>query len=184
MAKKYFSRPKTRVGFATNCWPGRAASKPCLPTLKRIAEPIWTANSAQQAWRDDFGDLTSVELTLLRDRRAFGCGFAGRHLDPFFGAPNVGCDGLFQSHDGGGKRRRHRLGIQLSLILVGWILWGFVHGHLGGLIPALLGVDLLLLSSISWAVRGFEDAWGFRGQIIFLASLLVVIGLAVLIGVP
>ncbi len=30
------------------------------------------------------------------------------------------------------------VGIHLSLALVGWIMWRFAHGHLAGIIPALV----------------------------------------------
>ena len=75
------------------------------------------------------------------------------------------------------------LGIQLSLALVGWILWRFAHGHLGGIIPALLGVDVLLLSSMAWIGWGSEDFLGLRGLLNRVASVLVLIGIAVLIGI-
>ncbi len=70
-------------------------------------------------------------------------------------------------------------GFHLSLGLVGWIMWRFAHGHLGGLIPALLGGDLLLCSSVSWVFHGSEDFMGFRVAFSAIASLLVLTGLGV-----
>lgn len=75
------------------------------------------------------------------------------------------------------------LGIHLSLGLVGWIMWRFAHGHLGGIIPALLGGDFLLCSSVVWVVQGSEDFMGVRSMFNVLASLLVLVGLAGLIWI-
>ena len=75
------------------------------------------------------------------------------------------------------------LGIHLSLILVGWIMWRYTHGHLGGIVPALLGGDVLLCLSVPWIFRGAEDLMGFRELINVAASLLVVLGLVVLLWI-
>ncbi|MEQ1829157.1 MAG: hypothetical protein ABL921_24555 [Pirellula sp.] len=70
-------------------------------------------------------------------------------------------------------------GIHLSLGLVGWIMWRYAHGHLGGLIPTLLGGDLLLSTSINWVFAGSEDFLGLRAILSVFASLLVFSGLGV-----
>lgn len=71
------------------------------------------------------------------------------------------------------------LGIHLSLALVGWVLWKYGHGHLGGLIPTLLGGDVLLCLSTPWVFGGSEDFMGFRQTLCCMASLVVLEGLGV-----
>lgn len=75
------------------------------------------------------------------------------------------------------------VGIHLSLCLVGWILSRFLHGHPGGVIPALVGADILLCSSVAWVHRGTEDFLGLRVVFAVMASLIVLIGLGVLVWV-
>lgn len=74
-------------------------------------------------------------------------------------------------------------GVHLSLVLVGWVIWRYVHGHLGGIIPALLGGDVLLCSSVAWTIHGSEDLMGFRNIANAFASFLVLAGFAVLVFV-
>jgi len=71
------------------------------------------------------------------------------------------------------------LGIHLSLLLVGWILWRYAHGHLAGILLVLLGGDALLCMSVPWIFEGVEDFMGFRALVMLGASLLVLIGLGV-----
>lgn len=75
------------------------------------------------------------------------------------------------------------VGIHLSLCLVGWILSRFLHGHPGGVIPALVGADILLCSSVAWVHRGSEDFLGLRVVLAVIASLIVLVGLGVLVWV-
>ena len=75
------------------------------------------------------------------------------------------------------------LGIHLSLCLTGWLMRRFLHAHLGGVIPALLGGDVLLCSSFGWAHRGSEDFLGLRAVFVVIASLVVLVGLGVLVWV-
>lgn len=75
------------------------------------------------------------------------------------------------------------IGIHLSLVLLGWIAWRYGHGHLGGIIPALVGGDILLCSSVQWVLGGQEDFLGLRDLVCMLASLCVAAGFFVLIWV-
>ncbi len=75
------------------------------------------------------------------------------------------------------------IGIHLSLALIGWIMWRYAHGHLGGIIPALLGGDILLGSSVAWVSDGSEDFMGFREMICMAASLFVLTGLGVFVWI-
>lgn len=70
-----------------------------------------------------------------------------------------------------------RLGIHLSLAFLGFLMWRYAHGHLGGIVPALLGGDILLCSSIGWVSYGAEDFMGFRDMFNVFASFLIVVGL-------
>lgn len=73
------------------------------------------------------------------------------------------------------------LGINLSLILIAWILWRYAHGHVVGIILVLLGGDVLLSSSVGWVFYGIEDFLGFRVLVNMAASLLVLAGLGVFV---
>ncbi len=53
----------------------------------------------------------------------------------------------------------------------------------GGLIPTLLGGDLLQGFSLGWVVNGSEDFMGFRGLIFGVASVLFLTGLGVFLGI-
>lgn len=75
------------------------------------------------------------------------------------------------------------LGIHLSLGLVGWVLWRYAHGHLGGIIPVLLGGDALLCASVPWVFHASEDFLAFRAIFCILASLLVLVGFWVFIWI-
>src|SRR5262249_13721352 len=68
------------------------------------------------------------------------------------------------------------LGVHLSMVLVGWILWRYAHGYLGGILPVLLGGDVLLCASAPWGFRGTGDFMGFRSLVTFAASLSVLAG--------
>jgi hypothetical protein len=74
-------------------------------------------------------------------------------------------------------------GIHLSLCLAGWVMWRIGHGHLGGLIPALLGGDLLLCLSVGWIMSGSEDFLGIRVIMGVFASLFVFVGVGVLLWI-
>lgn len=74
-------------------------------------------------------------------------------------------------------------GIHLSLCLAGWLGWRIAHGHLGGLIPALLGGDLLLCLAVDWTTSGSEDFLGIRAFIGVFASLFVFVGVGVLVWI-
>lgn len=73
------------------------------------------------------------------------------------------------------------LGVHLWLGLVDWLLWKYCRGHLGGLIPALLGGDILLCLSTRWVFDGPEDFMGFRETVCCMASLVVLAGLGVFV---
>ncbi|MCU0721611.1 MAG: hypothetical protein MUC83_18015 [Pirellula sp.] len=75
------------------------------------------------------------------------------------------------------------IGIHLSLALLGWMMWRYAHGHLGGIIPALVGGDILLCSSVQWVLSGEEDLFGLRGLFCIVASLCVAAGFFVLLWV-
>jgi len=75
------------------------------------------------------------------------------------------------------------VGIHLSLGLAGWILIRVAHGHPGGIVPALLGGDILLCSSASWVVYAREDFLGLRVIADIFASVLLFVGFVVLIVV-
>lgn len=75
------------------------------------------------------------------------------------------------------------IGIHLSLCLTGWLMWRIAHGHLGGLIPALLGGDLLLCLSVGWITSGSEDPFGIQVFTGAFASLFVFVGVGVLLWV-
>lgn len=68
-------------------------------------------------------------------------------------------------------------GVHLTLGLVGWIIWRFAHGHLGGLIPTMLGSDFLLCSSAEWVLHGSEDFLGICLALNVIASLIVLTGI-------
>ncbi len=69
------------------------------------------------------------------------------------------------------------LGVHLSVCLAGWLLWRTANVHFGGVIPTLLGVDILLNCSIDWVHDGAEDFMGFRSSAIIFAEFLVVLGI-------
>jgi hypothetical protein len=73
------------------------------------------------------------------------------------------------------------LGITLSLLLVGWILWRYAHGHIVGIVFALVGGEDLLCSVAPWIYYGIEDFMGFRVLVNMAASFLVLAGLGVFI---
>lgn len=67
--------------------------------------------------------------------------------------------------------------IHLFLPCIGFSMWRYAHGHLGGVVLALLGGDILLCSSIGWISYGVEDFMGFRDMSIVFASFLIVAAL-------
>ncbi len=77
------------------------------------------------------------------------------------------------------------LGAHLSLGLIGWVMWRIVRVHPGGLIPFLLGADLLACSSIDWVVRASEGGFLIPVWAVFSVpgSLLVLIGFGVLLAI-
>jgi hypothetical protein len=70
------------------------------------------------------------------------------------------------------------LGVHLTLLLVGWLLWRYAYGHGAGIILVLLGGHLLLALSLPWVLDGTEDFLGFRALASMAASLIVMAGLA------
>ncbi len=75
------------------------------------------------------------------------------------------------------------IAIHLTTVFLGFVIWRYAQGHLGGLIPTLLGGDLLLGFSLGWVVNGSEDFMGFRGLIFGVASVLFLTGLGVFLGI-
>jgi hypothetical protein len=73
------------------------------------------------------------------------------------------------------------VGIHLSLLLVGWVLWRYAYGHGAGVILVLLGGDLLLCLSVPWIRDGADDVMGFRVLASLAAGLIVTIGLGVFV---
>jgi hypothetical protein len=69
--------------------------------------------------------------------------------------------------------------IQLSLILFGWLIWRFAHGHLGAVILSLLGSDILICGAISWAYDGSGDLFGIRFLFVAFGSVLMMAGVGV-----
>ncbi|MFO0943266.1 MAG: hypothetical protein U0930_21235 [Pirellulales bacterium] len=72
------------------------------------------------------------------------------------------------------------LGVHLLFILVGWIAWRYGHGRLAGIVPALIGLDLLTCSSFSLVTYGDEDFLGIRTLISAVCSILVFVGIGML----
>jgi hypothetical protein len=75
------------------------------------------------------------------------------------------------------------VGIHLSLCLTGWLMRRLLHGQLGGIIPALLGGDFLLCSSVAWVHHGSEDFMGIHKMLDVIATLVVCVGLGALVWV-
>jgi len=69
------------------------------------------------------------------------------------------------------------LGVHISLGLAGWIIWRFAHAHPAGLIPCLLGGDILLASSYRWVFHANEAF--FRGFFLMLGGSLIGIGILI-----
>jgi hypothetical protein len=71
--------------------------------------------------------------------------------------------------------------VHFTLLVVGWVLYRFLHGSLAGIIPCLLGADLLTIGAIVWAYRAIEP---FLESIVYVfASVLILIGIGIFIGV-
>jgi hypothetical protein len=68
----------------------------------------------------------------------------------------------------------------LMLLLLGWVLHRFANAHIGGLIPLLLGFDILFCHGISWVYHGYEG-YGFvpHEMVLLLSSIPIVISVAV-----
>jgi hypothetical protein len=67
------------------------------------------------------------------------------------------------------------MSIHSMLLVVGWVMYRFMHARLVGLIPCLLGLDILSIRAIDWAYLG-EDFW-FEGVFNVFASCLIVAGI-------
>jgi hypothetical protein len=72
-------------------------------------------------------------------------------------------------------------GVHLFLCLTGWLMWRFAHVRLAGLLPALVGADIVLSSSVSFAFVQGNDFAGAAG--VSCGSVVVLIGLAVLAAI-
>jgi len=70
--------------------------------------------------------------------------------------------------------------VHLMLLFLGWVLHHFAKAHIGGLIPLLLGFDILFCHGISWVYHGYEG-YGFipHEMVLVFGSISVVISAAV-----
>lgn len=73
-------------------------------------------------------------------------------------------------------------GIHLSMFLIGWVMWRILHAYPQGLIPILLGADFLLWVAYERGLCGSEeDFFGYRMILSVFASVLVLVGVAILV---
>ena len=70
--------------------------------------------------------------------------------------------------------------IYLSLCLAGWLMWRFTRLHVAGLVPTLVGTDVLLSSSLDWIGSNSQPELNFLG--IVLGTLLMLVGLSIWVG--
>ena len=68
-------------------------------------------------------------------------------------------------------------GIHLSLCLMGWFMWRFARVHLVGLVPTLIGADLVLGFSVS--IIQYDEFLGAAG--VAFGSVVLLIGLGILV---
>ena len=71
------------------------------------------------------------------------------------------------------------LSIHLMLLIVGWVMYRFLHANLAGLIPCLLGFDYFAVRGIGWVYFASEGFFLFDDIFNLVASLLVIVGASV-----
>jgi hypothetical protein len=71
------------------------------------------------------------------------------------------------------------ISVHLTLVLVGWAMMRYAHGHLAGIISTMLGIDILICLGLGWAYYGTGDFFGFRQIFAIFASFLVAIGIGI-----
>src|SRR4051812_49995122 len=71
------------------------------------------------------------------------------------------------------------LSVHFTLLVAGWVLHKFLHGSLAGIIPCLLGADLLTMGAIVWAYRAVEPF--MESMVYVFASILIAIGIGIFI---
>jgi hypothetical protein len=64
-------------------------------------------------------------------------------------------------------------------ILVGWLLWRFARGHLGAVVPSLIGLDLLIVVAVDWLSGADTDLFDLRDLVVEFATFLTIVGLGV-----
>lgn len=73
------------------------------------------------------------------------------------------------------------LSVHLTLLVLGWVAFKFLHASLAGLIPCLIGVDFLTIGAIVWVYRAIEP-W-FEMIVYLFASFLLVVGICIFLFV-
>jgi len=72
------------------------------------------------------------------------------------------------------------LTIHLTLVVVGWLIYYVLHGHLAGILPCLLGADYLTIHAIDWTYRA-NAPFMFEPVLDMFASFLIFVGLGIFV---
>jgi hypothetical protein len=70
------------------------------------------------------------------------------------------------------------MSIHLTLLVVGWIMYQFMHARLAGLVPCLLGLDYLTITGIHWTYFARDSNFLINGIFNTFASFLIFAGIA------
>jgi hypothetical protein len=72
------------------------------------------------------------------------------------------------------------LGLQFALLLIGWLLCHFARVRWAGVVLALLGIDILSLVAVNWAIYANWDLFDYKPHML-VGGAMVLVGLFVFI---